>query len=129
MKKNRQSRAVEGLEPGTNYVYQVGDGTIWSETLEFTTTAVASKLSFFVLADLQAYSNNITDISEGGTVWLSGDGHCTFCGLLSFMYARHFLRSDCRRCAKPLVGCRALSIRLIEFQFRDIYKIFQVERV
>ena len=64
------SVTAEGLEPGTNYICQAGDGTIWSETMEFTTTAVTNKLSFFVLGDLQAYSNNIMDISEGGTVWL-----------------------------------------------------------
>ena len=35
--------------------------------------------------------------------WRSGGFHCTFCGLLPFMFARQFQRSDCRRCAKPHV--------------------------
>ena len=64
------SVTAEGLEAGTTYIYQVSNGTIWSETLEFTTTVVTDKLSFFVLGDLRAYSNNIEGITEGGTVWL-----------------------------------------------------------
>ena len=35
--------------------------------------------------------------------WRSGGFHCTFCGLLPFVFARHFLRGYCRRCAKPRV--------------------------
>ena len=45
---------VKGLEPGTTYIYQVGDGTNWSATREFTTTTNTSKFSFSAYGDLQA---------------------------------------------------------------------------
>jgi hypothetical protein len=37
--------------------------------------------------------------------WRSGGFHCTFCGLLPFVFARHFQRSYCPACAKPHVVC------------------------
>lgn len=45
---------LTGLEPGTNYIYQVGDGTNWSATREFTTTRNTNKFSFSAYGDLQA---------------------------------------------------------------------------
>lgn len=45
---------VTGLVPGTTYIYQVGDGTNWSATREFTTTTTTSKFSFSAYGDLQA---------------------------------------------------------------------------
>ena len=45
---------VEGLEPGTTYIYQVGDGTSWSPIREFTTTTVSDKFSFSAFGDVQA---------------------------------------------------------------------------
>jgi hypothetical protein len=45
---------VEGLEPGTTYIYQVGDGTTWSPTREFITTTTTDKFSFGAFGDLQA---------------------------------------------------------------------------
>lgn len=46
---------VTGLEPGTTYIYQVGDGANWSATREFTTTpANISKFTFSAYGDLQA---------------------------------------------------------------------------
>jgi trimeric autotransporter adhesin len=45
---------VTGLDPGTTYIYQVGDGTNWSATREFTTTTNTGKFSFSAYGDLQA---------------------------------------------------------------------------
>lgn len=45
---------VTGLEPGTTYIYQLGDGTNWTATREFTTTYNTSKFSFSAYGDLQA---------------------------------------------------------------------------
>lgn len=45
---------VTGLEPGTNYIYQLGDGMNWTGTREFTTTSVTDKFSFSAYGDLQA---------------------------------------------------------------------------
>jgi len=47
---------VKGLDPGTTYIYQVGDGTNWTATREFTTTTNTSKFSFSAYGDLQASS-------------------------------------------------------------------------
>lgn len=47
---------VKGLDPGTTYIYQVGDGINWSATREFTTTTNTSKFSFSAYGDLQAAS-------------------------------------------------------------------------
>ena len=52
------SVTVDNLEPGTTYIYQVGDGVNWSSTREFTTTAPTKKFSFSAFGDLQASSNN-----------------------------------------------------------------------
>lgn len=50
------SVTVENLEPGTTYIYQVGDGSTWSPTLEFTTASETNKFSFSAFGDLQATS-------------------------------------------------------------------------
>ena len=49
---------VTGLTPGTDYIYQVGDGTNWSPTREFRTTTITDKFSFSAFGDLQASSNS-----------------------------------------------------------------------
>ncbi len=51
------SVTVENLEPGTTYIYQIGDGLTWSPTRKFTTTTVTGKFSFGAFGDLQATSN------------------------------------------------------------------------
>lgn len=45
---------VTGLEPGTTYIYQLGDGVNWTPTREFTTTKYTDKFSFSAYGDLQA---------------------------------------------------------------------------
>ena len=45
---------LTGLEPGTTYYYQVGDGAIWSDTQSFKTPAAdAEATNFFILGDIQ----------------------------------------------------------------------------
>ena len=44
---------LTGLEPGTTYIYQVGDGTNWSPTRSFTTTTVTDRFSFAGFGDHQ----------------------------------------------------------------------------
>lgn len=53
------SVSLTNLEPNTTYIYQVGDGTNWSATHEFTTTWDSKKLSFSAFGDLQATSNDL----------------------------------------------------------------------
>ena len=66
--RRANSVAVSGLEPGTTYIYQVGDGVTWSSTREFTTVqAGITDFTFFVLGDLQATHAGNT---RGGTGWL-----------------------------------------------------------
>ena len=45
---------VTGLEPGTTYIYQLGDGENWTDTREFTTISYTDKFSFSAYGDLQA---------------------------------------------------------------------------
>lgn len=46
--------SLNGLMPGTQYYYQVGDGEKWSEVYHFTTdTAKAEQTNFFILGDIQ----------------------------------------------------------------------------
>lgn len=47
---------LSNLDSGTTYIYQVGDGTNWSKTLEFTTTTTSDQFSFSAFGDLQASS-------------------------------------------------------------------------
>jgi hypothetical protein len=44
---------VTGLEPGTTYIYQVGDGETWSATRTFTTTWTTDRFSFVGWGDYQ----------------------------------------------------------------------------
>lgn len=46
---------LTGLEPGTTYYYQVGDGTRWSDTQSFKMPAADAKATnFFILGDIQS---------------------------------------------------------------------------
>ena len=45
------------------------------------------------------------DCTQRPAAWRSGGWHYKWGGLLPFVFARHFQRSYCRRCAKPLVVC------------------------
>lgn len=47
---------LTGLEPGTTYYYQVGDGTNWSDTLSFRTAGAQADTKFFILGDIQTSS-------------------------------------------------------------------------
>jgi len=66
--KRGYSVTVTGLTPGTDYIFQVGDGTKWSNTLEFTTASGTNQFSFFAFGDVHAYSDTLND--PGGTGWL-----------------------------------------------------------
>lgn len=60
------SVTLEGLEPGTTYIYQVGDGVNWSPTREFTTTTAINRFSFAAFGDLQA-----TNVTPHMNRWLA----------------------------------------------------------
>lgn len=47
---------VSGLEPGTEYTFRVGNGTVFSEMGAFVTDNADSKLNFIAVADIQASS-------------------------------------------------------------------------
>ena len=49
---------VTGLEPGTTYIYKVGDGTNWSSIRRFTTTKTTDKFSFVTFGDHQLTSSD-----------------------------------------------------------------------
>src|SRR5690606_20805938 len=53
---HRYTATMTGLEPGTTYVYSVGDaGAIWSEEFEFTTAPAGIKpFSFVYMGDAQS---------------------------------------------------------------------------
>lgn len=63
------SVTAEELLPGTTYIYQVGDGVDWSETMEFTTVPVTNAFTFFVLGDCHATRGDDGDVA-GSTTWL-----------------------------------------------------------
>lgn len=44
---------LTGLQPGTTYYYQVGDGKVWSETESFTISN-GKETNFFILGDIQS---------------------------------------------------------------------------
>ena len=58
---------LTGLTPGTTYYYQVGDGTIWSDTLSFKIpTADEEATNFFILGDIQSTETaNLARVLEG----------------------------------------------------------------
>jgi len=64
------SVTAEELEPGTTYIYQVGDGIDWSETLEFTTISATNSFLFYVFGDLQATRGDDGKGVSGSTSWL-----------------------------------------------------------
>lgn len=52
---NIHTATITGLEPGTKYVYRVGDGTNWSDTYTFTTEAKnISSFKFLIFGDSQS---------------------------------------------------------------------------
>lgn len=57
---------LTGLEPGTTYYYQVGDGTTWSDTQSFKTPAAnAEATNFFILGDIQSSdTSNLAHVLE-----------------------------------------------------------------
>lgn len=64
-----------GLNPGTTYYYQVGDGTTWSDIYSFTTVDVnKKKTNFFILGDIQSSDTSnlgrvLSDLKESGTTY------------------------------------------------------------
>lgn len=58
------SAVASGLTAGETYVYRVGDGTIWSETREFTLPAAGqTSTNFFILGDTQtANTTNLVSV-------------------------------------------------------------------
>ena len=65
----------------------------------------SENVKFFFLRSFTLCCPRIASNDDAPAAWRSGGFHCTFCGLLPFMSARRFLRSYCRRCAKPHVVC------------------------
>jgi len=59
---------VTDLEPGTTYIYQVGNGTIWSPTRSFTTTTVTDRFSFAGFGDFQ-----LTNADQLGMLLAAGN--------------------------------------------------------
>ncbi len=56
---NLFNATLTGLEPGTTYIYVVGDGTNWSDTHTFTTEAKkVNKFKFLVFGDSQSGDMN-----------------------------------------------------------------------
>ena len=57
---------LTGLESGTTYYYQVGDGTTWSDTQSFKTPAAnAEATNFFILGDIQSSdTSNLAHVLE-----------------------------------------------------------------
>jgi hypothetical protein len=52
---NIHSITLTGLEPGTKYVYRVGDGTNWSDSFTFSTQAKdTTKFKFLIFGDSQS---------------------------------------------------------------------------
>ena len=59
---------LTGLDPGTVYVYRVGDGTNWSENRSFTTKSVEQEdgtqsTSFFVIGDTQSTGGSVDNLN------------------------------------------------------------------
>ncbi len=55
MKKYVHKVTVSSLEAGTEYIYRVGDGNVWSEVCSFNTSDPSDdKVNFIVTADVQA---------------------------------------------------------------------------
>lgn len=56
------SVTISGLKPDTEYVYMVGDGTVWSEPKTFTTQRAGAATDFFIIGDVQ--SEDATDVNN-----------------------------------------------------------------
>lgn len=70
---------LTGLTPLTTYYYQVGDGTVWSDTYTFTTASgdPEGETNFFVFADIQTSSTAnlaaaISRVKESGIPYAFG---------------------------------------------------------
>ena len=70
---------LTGLTPLTTYYYQVGDGTVWSDTYTFTTASgdPEGETNFFVFADIQTSSTAnlaaaINRVKESGIPYAFG---------------------------------------------------------
>ncbi len=50
---------VNGLAEDTEYVYRVGDGTCWSEVMNFKTGYAGAETNFFIIGDTQANDKTI----------------------------------------------------------------------
>lgn len=67
--------SLTGLQPGTIYYYQVGDGTTWSDTQSFKMPAAgAESTNFFILGDIQSsdtanLSRVLKDLASDETVY------------------------------------------------------------
>ena len=69
LRSNRVS--LTGLQPGTTYHYQVGDGTTWSATESFTVPG-DQETNFFILGDIQSsdtsnLANSLAALKNSGT--------------------------------------------------------------
>lgn len=73
LRSNKVSLA--GLQPGTTYYYQVGDGETWSDTQSFKMPAAgAESTNFFILGDIQSsdtanLSRVLKDLASDETVY------------------------------------------------------------
>ena len=73
LRSNKVSLA--GLQPGTTYYYQVGDGETWSDTQSFKMPAAgAESTNFFILGDIQSsdtanLSHVLNDLASDETVY------------------------------------------------------------
>ena len=56
------SAEITGLNENTEYVFMVGDGTIWSEIKTFTTGKDNTATEFFIFADIQTTTTDDVDI-------------------------------------------------------------------
>ncbi len=56
------SALLTGLKPGTEYVYKVGDGVLFSDMRSFTTDIADAGVNFFVIGDTQATDTTNTSI-------------------------------------------------------------------
>lgn len=62
---------IEGLDENTEYVYRVGDGNVWSEIKDFSTSKDSGETNFVVIGDTQADEPQIfnaigTSIQQSG---------------------------------------------------------------
>ena len=58
--------SISGLEAGTTYYYQAGDGEHWSEVRTFKTAPAEGTMNFFVIGDTQMSGNVETDAEPIG---------------------------------------------------------------